>query len=170
MRTHFFISMDDPKQLEQLKGCKYVEDRLDGNGPELIFEDAIIPDDYPEKFALVRNLPDTRYYQIMPLSNNPSVGEKLLKFCQDNADKVKLAIYANAKELAIAEPAVADACLYERQAILDSKGKPTGETVKRPGAELRLACCLVGDNSVLCADPSKVVPDENPIVGLGGKL
>jgi hypothetical protein len=160
MRKYFFILVDDVNQLNQLPNCLYTEDRQDGNGPELLFDGATLETagtDYPEKIALVRVVPDTRYFQICPLSNNPDVGDRLFGIVKENGEKLGLTVYETAKDLSIADTTMADGKLYMQRAVLDKDGKLTGKTERVTGSKLMLNCCLVGDDAEKCADPASVV-------------
>jgi hypothetical protein len=151
MKTYFYIS-GDTKALGSLPGCCYVENAGRGNGAELWFDDAAMPEGYPARVALVTPLLGTTLLQVVPLVADEG---RLLKLVQEGAAKAGLVVYESAKALDAAQPAVTSACCYEQRAKLDERGEPTGETEKKTGAVLQVAHCLAGDDPVKHADPAK---------------
>jgi hypothetical protein len=136
-RTYFFVGGADPRFLEGVKGCKYVEDAGRGHGPELWSGDARMPQDYPARVALVTALPGARCWQIVPLVED---GGALLKLVQDGAAKAGLTVYSDAKALEVANPTVASAQLY-----------PQVNGQKRVGSVLQVKAVLAGDDAAACA-------------------
>lgn len=173
MRRYFFVLVNDINDLNKIPGCLHIFNRNDGNGQELLFDGATLATagtDYPEKVALVRVVPGTKYLQICPLSNDETVGEGLLNTIKENAGKIGLSVFENAKELSVAQPTMAESCLYPQRAVLDRDGKATGVTEKVTGSKLKLFSCLSGDDPEKCADPVAAKAEEAlKGVGLAGE-
>jgi len=162
MRSYFFIEARDPRELDALPGCRFVAEAGRGQDPEMWFDDAVMPHDYPANVALLHRLPGTDFWQVAPLVDDSGA---LLKSCTEGAAKAGLTVYESAKALSVAQPAVADAHLYATQATVDVDGKPVG-IEKAPGAKLQVAHCLVGDDAVACADTdAKVEAPAKPAAG-----
>ena len=147
--------------LDALPGCRYVEDHGRGHGGEFQFgcSAPFDPSWYPSRVALVTALPGG-ILQIVPLVEASDAA--LVKALAGLAGSV----FTDAKALATFRPAVADACLYAREAVdvamldaggkqvLDAKGIPafTTEMRRKVGAPLQVAAVLAGDDPVACAE------------------
>lgn len=153
MRRYLFLDGDPAK----LPGWKLYTNRGDGHPLELMPDGMRESDAFPEHTLLVE--PVGTCWQLCALSNSEERRLALEQSIYDAAVKAGILVYLSAKAFALAKPAVADAHLYERVAVLDAKGLPTGATAKKLGAPLQVKCCLAGDDPVKAADP-KVEPVE----------
>lgn len=142
MRQYLYLECDDPRRLNSLPGCRYVADANRGHGPEFWF-DGVKSSDYPHCMALVTVLPG-KLLQMVPF--NADDGERLVVVLR----KAGMILHESAKDLETAKPDIAAVLCYEQD--MDINGNSKG---KKPGATLRVAVCLAGD------DPSMVaVPDD----------
>jgi hypothetical protein len=150
MRQYFFVVTENGvRDLDRLPGCRYVEDRKDGNGPCLLFDNAVMPEDYPCKVALVTALPGGVSFQISPIVE----GASLFSFVKKEGPALGITAYTSAKEFSLSQAVVADTCLYPTKAILDKDGKETSVKEKVVGGKLRLVTCFSGDDGEAMADP-----------------
>ena len=156
MRRYLFASGD----ISKLPGWTFYVDRGDGHPFELMPEGMREGDAFPESTILCDRVGAA--WQLTCLSNDEAQRTKLETALTSAASKAGLALYADAKAFAAAQPTRADAYLYAREPVLDAQGKPTGVTRKVEGAPLQCACVLAGDDAVEAADPKAV--EAAPIV------
>mgnify|MGYP001221462470 CR=1 FL=1 len=157
MRRYLFLQGDPAK----LTGWRFILDRKDGHGCELMPEGMREGDAFPNSTILCDRVGDC--WQLTCLSNSEEQRASLEASITAAASKAGIAVYASAKELAAAAPQLADAHLYAQEAVLDTQGKPTGATRKVQGAPLQVSMVLAGDDAREAADPAKFAAEAEPL-------
>lgn len=144
-RRYMFLEGDPSK----LAGWTFTMDRRDGHGP-IMWPTAMRQGDaYPHHMVLCAPVGDS--WQLCSVSDREEHQRAAEAAIEAAASKAGLTVHADATALEKARPSRADAYLYDREPVLDRDGKPTGATRKVPGAKLRCAMVMAGDDPVASA-------------------